>query len=134
MVSALEFIPQRPPFVLVDHIVSCDPEVVHTDFTVPEGHILVKDGILTDAGLMENIAQTCAARIGFLNQDKPVRIGVIGAINNFEASNHPKVGETIDTTVTIGSEVFNAIIVHAETNLNDEKIAQGDMKVFVMGD
>lgn len=134
MVSALEFIPQRPPFVLVDNIVSCNPEVVHTSFMVPEGHILVQDGALSDAGLMENIAQTCAARIGYLNQDKPVRIGVIGAINNFEATEHPKVGEKIDTTVTVGSEVFNAIIVHAETKLHNETIAVCDMKVFVVGD
>lgn len=132
MIAALDFIPQRPPFVLVDNILSCDPVVVRTDFTIPEGHILVKDGRLMDAGLMENIAQTCAARIGWLNQDKPVRLGVIGSINNFEVSEYPKVGDTVETTVTVGSEVFDAIIVHAETRLHNQVVAQCDMKVFVI--
>lgn len=134
MTNALPFIPQRPPFVLVDNIIDCDPVIVHTNFTIPENHIMVREGKLTEAGLMENIAQTCAARIGRLNQGKPVRIGVIGSINNFEVFLNPKIGETIETTVTVGSEVFDAIIVHAETALDGKTIAQCDMKVFVIGD
>ena len=130
--NALAFIPQRPPFVLVDNILTCDEKVVTTDFRIPEEHILVQDGCLSEAGLMENIAQTCAARIGWLNQDKPVRIGVIGSINNFEYSSLPQSGETIVTTVTLESAVFEAIIVHADIQCNKTKIAQCDMKVFVV--
>ena len=128
----LEFIPQRPPFVLVDNILSCDEAVVVTDFRVPQEHILVRDGALTESGVMENIAQTCAARIGWLNQDKPVRIGVIGSINNFEYQTLPRCGETIITTVTVESSVFEAIIVHADIRRETEGIAKCDMKVFVM--
>ncbi len=128
------YIPQRPPFVLVDNILACDETIVTTDFRIPQEHILVQDGCLSEAGLMENIAQTCAARIGWLNQDKPVRIGVIGSINNFEHSLLPQSGETIVTTVTLESAVFEAIIVHADIQCKETKIAQCDMKVFVVED
>lgn len=130
--NALAFIPQRPPFVLVDNILACDETIVTTDFRIPQEHILVQDGCLSEAGLMENIAQTCAARIGWLNQDKPVRIGVIGSINNFEHSLLPQSGETIVTTVTLESAVFEAIIVHAEIVCEEQPVAQCDMKVFVV--
>ncbi len=133
MTPALPFIPQRPPFVMVDNILHCDPVVVRTDFTIGTDNILMEDGHFTEAGLMENIAQTCAARIGWLNQDKPVRIGVIGSINNFKVLRLPLAGETLHTTVSVGSEVFEAIIVHAETLASDEKVAECDMKVFVIG-
>ena len=128
---ALPYIPQRPPFVLVDNLLSCDEEVVVTDFHIPQDHVLVENGYLSEGGLIENIAQTCAARIGWMNRDKPIPIGVIGAVNNFEHTALPAAGETITTTVTVTSAVFEAIIVHAETHCNGQPIAQCDMKVFV---
>lgn len=130
---ALPYIPQRPPFVLVDNLLSCNDDIVVTDFHIPHDHILVENGFLSEAGLIENVAQTCAARIGWINCDKPVAIGVIGAVNNFEHSSLPAAGETITTTVTLTSAVFEAIIVHAETQCNERPIAQCDMKVFVVG-
>lgn len=129
---ALPYIPQRPPFVLVDNILACDEVVVTTDFQIPEGHVLVREGRLTQAGLLENIAQTCAARIGWLNRDKPVRLGVIGSINNFEYLQLPEVNRTLTTTVIVNSSVFDAIIVHADTRCDGQNIAQCDMKVFVI--
>ena len=128
---ALPYIPQRPPFVLVDNLLSCDEDIVMTDFHIPPDHVLVENGYLSEAGLIENVAQTCAARIGWINRDKPIPIGVIGAVNNFEYSALPAAGETITTTVTVTSAVFEAIIVHAETLCNGQPIAQCDMKVFV---
>ena len=80
---------------------------------------------------IENIAQTCAARIGWLNRDKPIPNGVIGAVNNFEHTANPAAGETITTTVTVTASVFEAIIVHAEIHCVGQPIAQCDMKVFV---
>ena len=128
---ALPYIPQRPPFVLVDNLLSCDEEIVVTDFHIPRDHVLVENGLLSDVGMIENVAQTCAARIGWINHDKPIPIGVIGAVNNFEYSVLPAAGETITTTVTVSSAVFEAIIVHAEIQCNGQIIAQCDMKVFV---
>ena len=128
---ARPYIPQRPPIVLVDNLLSCNEEVVVTDFHIPSDHVLVENGFLSEAGLIENIAQTCAARIGWINRDKPIPIGVIGAVNNFEYTALPAAGETITTTVTVTSAVFEAIIVHAEIQCNGLPLAQCDMKVFV---
>ncbi len=82
--------------------------------------------------MIENIAQTCATRIGWLNQDKPVRIGVIGSVNHFEYYQLPQADQTIHTTVTVQSSVFEAIIVHAEITCEEELVAQCEMKVFVI--
>lgn len=128
---ALPYIPQRPPFVLVDNLLSCNEEVVVTEFRIPRDHVLVEDGHLSEAGLIENIAQTCAVRIGWMNRDKPIPIGVIGAVNNFEHDGLPAAGETITTTVAVTSAVFEAVIVHAETRCHGQLVAQCDMKVFV---
>lgn len=131
-IPALDFIPQRPPFVLVDNIVDCDDVKIVTDFRVPEGHVLVQDGQLSATGMMENIAQSCAARIGWINRDKPVRIGVIGSISHFVVNALPKVNDCLHTTVTIVSEVFEATIVHAQVEVENAVAAECDMKIFLV--
>ena len=60
----LDLIPQRPPMVMVDRLLHCDPVVTETEFTVREENILVENGRMSACGLVENIAQTCAARMG----------------------------------------------------------------------
>ena len=129
---AIDYIPQRPPFVLVDNIVDCDDVVIVTDFSVPQEHVLVRQGMLTAPGVMENIAQTCAARIGWINRGKPVRIGVIGSISKLNIVRLPKVGELLHTKVTVESEVFEATIVHAQTFVDEVLVAECDMKVFLV--
>lgn len=129
---AIDYIPQRPPFVLVDNIVDCDDVVIVTDFSVPQEHVLVRQGMLTAPGVMENIAQTCAARIGWMNRNKPVRIGVIGSISKLNIVRLPKVGELLHTKVTVESEVFEATIVHAQTFVDEVLVAECDMKVFLV--
>ncbi|MDR2814115.1 MAG: pseudouridylate synthase, partial [Prevotellaceae bacterium] len=61
-VSILELLPQRPPFVMVDTLLYCDREVTVTSLLVRDGNIFCDNGRLTEAGVIENIAQTCAAR------------------------------------------------------------------------
>ena len=113
---ALPYIPQRPPFVLVDNLLSCNEEIVVTDFHIPHDHILVENGLLSDAGMIENVAQTCAARIGWINRDKPIPIGVIGAVNNFEYSALPAAGSALSVQRT-GAETAafkscKSVIIH----------------------
>lgn len=106
--------------------------MIITDFNIPENHIFVENCELSEAGILENIAQTCATRIGWLNHDKPIRIGVIGSISKLEVFSRPKAGNKIFTKVEILAEIYDAIIVKAEVKCNEEPIAQCEMKVFVM--
>lgn len=131
-VNAAPYIPQRPPILLVDTFLECDDQQIVTDFLIPENHIFVQNGALTEAGVLENIAQTCATRIGWLNHDKPIRIGVIGSISKLQFFALPPAGRHLRTKVEIIAEVFDAIIVKAEVQCNDKQIAECEMKVFVM--
>ena len=130
-VNARQYIPQQPPIVMVDSFLECNEALVTTLFRIPEDHIFVQNGQLSSAGLMENIAQTCATRIGWLNREEPVKIGVIGSINKLEINSFPLAGQTLETRVDVLSEVFDATIAKAEIKCNGKLIAQGEMKVFV---
>lgn len=130
-INAAPYIPQRPPILMVDTFLECSNSLIITSFKIPEDHIFVQNGILRSAGLIENIAQTCATRIGWLNRDKPVKIGVIGSISNLEITSFPAAGQTLITRVDILSEIFEATVVQAEIKCEGETIAHCDMKVFV---
>ncbi len=62
----LDLIPQRPPMVMVDKLIECDNYKTITSLTIREDNILSQKGYFTEAGLVENIAQSAALRIGWL--------------------------------------------------------------------
>lgn len=130
-VPILDLIPQRPPIVMVDKVVHFDEIVTVTHFTVRGDCIFVENGELTPNGMVENIAQTCAARIGYINflANEQIRLGFIGAVRNMIFRRSPRVGETLVTTIRVREEVFRMTLVDAEICVGDEVLATAEMKI-----
>lgn len=131
-----DIIPQCQPLIMVDRLTYFDPLVVKTVFRIREDHIFCHNGYLEEAGLIENIAQTCAARTGYevkmqLKGDGSIKIGYIGMIKQMEISRNPLVGEQLETTVEIVEDVFSTTLVATEVKVGDEVIATCDMKIFL---
>ncbi|RFS21119.1 3-hydroxyacyl-ACP dehydratase [Chitinophaga silvatica] len=126
------YIPQRPPIVMINGIKEVEGPITRTGFFIAPDNVFVEDGKLAAPGLMENIAQTAAARIGYIarQQNAPVPLGFIGAVKDLEIFELPAVGETIETTTEIGGEVFNATMVLGKVMLNGKVLAQCEMKIF----
>jgi len=126
-------IPQRPPFVLVDAFVFTDEHQTYSLFKIPPGHLLVEHGVLTEGGLVENIAQTAAARMGYLCrlEDKPVPVGYIGAVQQLEIHGLPQAGDEIKTDITVTNQVFNVTLITGRVHLGERLLAQCDMKIFL---
>ena len=130
-ISASEILPQREPFVFVDRLVHYDERETVTVFTVPEEHLLVVDGYLTAPGILENMAQSSAARIGYLCKfilHVPVRVGYIGAIRKFRVYRLPAVGETLTTTILFREDVFGISLVDAVVRVGEDLIAEASLK------
>ena len=58
-------LPQGPPFIMVDRLLSTDASATRTVFLVTPDNPLTLDGKFSVAGLIENMAQTAAAGAGF---------------------------------------------------------------------
>lgn len=132
----LLFLPQRPPFVLVDRIVdfNYDTTATTTSLKLKADTTFVQNNQFQPAGIVENIAQTCAARIGFYDWlfDRPVRIGMIGEVKNMRISTLPVVGDELITTIVARSEVggitlATAVVKDQLSNL----IAQCEIKIAI---
>jgi len=133
-IDILTLLPQRPPFVMVGKLLSVDDKSACTELLISDDNIFVENGTFAEAGIMENMAQTCAAGMGYINicvHNNAVKIGFLSAIKNFNLKRLPKVGETLNTYVSIVESVMEMILIKSEVKINEEMIAEGDMKIFI---
>ena len=130
-IPVAELLPQRPPFVMVDCLTAYSPEVTVTELTVRSDNLFVSDGFLSASGLIENIAQTCAARMGYINRmnRQTVKLGFIGAIRNLEIHRLPAVGERLPTLIRVREEVFGMTLVDATVESDGVLLVESEMKI-----
>ncbi|WP_440132770.1 3-hydroxyacyl-ACP dehydratase [Chitinophaga sancti] len=127
------YIPQRAPIVMVSGILEVKDNITRTGLQIAPDNLFVEDGVLKSPGLLENMAQTAASRVGYIAQQEntPVPIGFIGAVKDFEVFEFPPAGSFIETTTEIVSQVFNATMVAAKVQLNGKVMAQCELKIFI---
>lgn len=127
-------LPQQEPFVMIDKLVHFEMNTSTTETMVKETNIFVDNGCFSASGMIENIAQTCAARIGFYNKyilHNEVQIGFIGAISKYMIHKLPKVGQMISTKVDILEEIFGMTLAQASITCEGEVIVTAEVKLAV---
>ncbi len=131
-VDIKDLLPQQEPFVMISSLLSCSYQRTVTRFLIQKDNVFVEDGKLVSEGLVENIAQTCAARIGFINKyllHKPVSVGYVCALKDFKVFGTPSVGETIETEINLKGEFGTMLMVDAEIKSDGNMIAEGSMVI-----
>ncbi len=131
--DTLSLIPQRPPFVMIDKLMYSDENLIRSCFQVKEDNVLIENGRLLEAGLVENIAQTVAAGAGYVSkmENRPVSIGYIGSVNNLQVYSLPQINDELETEVTVVNHVFNVTLITGAIRCNGELLAQCEMKIFI---
>lgn len=126
-------IPQKPPFVLISRLLYADGQTTRSSFTIPEDHLMVRNGRLTEGGLLENIAQTVAAGAGFMaiSSGQNVQEGYIASAKNFEVFELSNAGDTLITEVTILESMAGMTIVSGEIKRDDNVLARCELRVML---
>lgn len=127
-------LPQQEPFVMIDHLIGYSDEDTVTQTTVMADNIFVENGVFTEGGLMENIAQTCAARIGYNNiyiLKKGIQIGVIGEVKGMKIVSYPRVGDVITTRLHVVTELFGMTLASATVTCNGQEVVTSKIKLAV---
>lgn len=123
------YIPQRPPFVLIDTVEHVSADMARTQYTISADCPLVSNGVLPLSGLMENAAQTCAVRAGQISGNK---IGYIGAVRQMQVNRLPQVGDTLTTEARLIQEVLNISLIECITRIGDEQVATATLKLALI--
>lgn len=129
-----DYIPQRPPFVMIDSVKSIKESEVTTIFQVNLDHIFCEEGFFKTSGMLENIAQSAAFFAGYSYKAKGLNIplGFMTSIKSLEVKRFPKVNEYISTTVTKVNEVLDFKIFKSEIlDKNNLIIAQCELRIFI---
>ncbi len=128
-----QYIPQREPIIMVDSITEVTELLCRTGLTITQDNIFVEKGLLQESGIIEHIAQSAAVGVGYRCKEKkePVKLGFIAAIKDLKIVFLPKVGEQLQTTIEITNQVLNITIVQGKVLLNNESIAQCEMRIFL---
>lgn len=127
------FIPQREPFIMIDNLLDASETKFESNFEVTNENIFLKNKILQEPALIENIAQTCAAGFGFVQsqfEGKP-RLGFIGAVSKLEVHSLPKVNSIINTYVAVTHQLENIFLVKGSTICNEKKLLECEMKIVI---
>jgi len=133
-IDVTTLLPQQPPFVLIDHLLQYEEKTTTTSLQVLEENMFVEDGQLNPCAYVENIAQTCAARLGYINKyiyHRDVCIGFIGAVRNLVVLRSAHVGEKLTTTITVREEVMQLTLVEAIVQVGEETVCTAEMKIAV---
>ncbi len=106
------FLPHRGTMLMVKDLLAIDEESVSSGLPILENCIFIKNGVLTEAGLIENAAQTSTAIVGqsFFSEDDITGesnqlVGYISAIKKVEIFQLPKIGEYLTTKAELVSRL-----------------------------
>lgn len=127
------FIPHRAPFLMIDNLILANAERFESDFFIEENNVLVRSCYFEESGLIENIAQTCAAGFGYLDHGNGVepKIGFIGAITKLVVFELPLVNSKIESVVTPTHQLGNIFLVKGENYCNGRKLLECEIKIVV---
>ncbi|MDN3708609.1 ABC transporter permease [Myroides ceti] len=137
------YLPHCQPMLMVDIIDYIDDENVDTSFEIKPSTLFVENDFFTEAGLIENAAQTCSAIVGqhyFFDDNKQeienVKVvGFISAIKKIEIFSLPKVHTVIKTKAKLDSKFmsddYQICTLQIEIFNDNELTLRGIMNLFL---
>ncbi len=129
----LEYIPQRPPVVMIDKLLYAGLDKTVSGLLVDAGNIFFNNGAFSESGLVENIAQTAAIGMGYLSkqENKKVPVGFIASIKDLKIHHLPVAGDEITTEVVVTNQVMEVSIVRGVVRRGDSVLAECEMRIFI---
>jgi len=126
-------LPQKFPFVMVDKMYSFSETTLVSGLKIKSDNIFFDNDTFLEAGLIEHMAQSVALHTGyqFFLKNETAPTGYIGSIKEIEIKKLPKINDTIQSTITILQEFAGITLVNIVTHLNNEEIANGQMKTVL---
>lgn len=134
IINIHNYLPHREPMLMVDYILELTTEKAITSFKIAKDNIFVHNAEFKEAGLIENLAQTCSPIPGQSFFENPATdtkvIGFITNIKNIEVFSLPKVGDTIISKAFLISQYENICNIFCETFDNDDLLIRAEINLF----
>ena len=137
-----KFLPHRPPFLMVDKVLSIGDEHVSTSFQIKSDNVFVKDNLFNEIGLVECAAQTCSSIVGksYFEDDDfeglgTKLIGFISTIKSVQLYACAKVGTTIKADARLVSrfdaDEYTICTLNCKITDNTKELLSCEMNLFI---
>ena len=143
LVDIKRYLPHRAPMLMVDLILKMDNENSETIFEIKEGNIFIQNNFFIEAGLIENMAQTCSSIVAkdYLIDENNHEIegvdvvGFISAIKTLKIHLLPKVGDVIITKASLVSkfvsDTYCLCTISCKTFSEDKLLLEGEINLYI---
>lgn len=130
-----DLIPQRAPIKMVDRLSYLETKNAITFLTLhSDMYLLESNGTLSEAGIIEHIAQSASALAGYMARmagADTAPIGYIGEIRKFQLYRKPHIGETLKTNIFYQEKFGDFVLMNGETQVEEEMIARLHLRVYI---
>lgn len=128
-------IPQRVPFVMIDELLEANEDGgFQTTFKIQDNNLFLKEGVVSEGALVENIAQTCAAGFGYLNsqsREGEDQIGFIGAVTKMIVLGSAKQQDQLVTSVQIINTFDRIYLIKGNVDVDGKTLLECQMKIVI---
>ena len=131
-------LPQRDPIVMVDRLSAADALTAETALTIQPDNLFVESGKFKSYAMVEVMAQTCAAHLGYVDKyilgHNGLRIGYIGSVKKMQVESVPRVGEMLRTCIRILEDFGDMKMAAAECYIDDRRVASAELVITLAGE
>ena len=128
-----DFVPQRGSMLMINSLIEAGEDHATSEFAIEGDNVFVENDIFREAGLIENIAQTAAAHVGYhyYNKQKPVPLGFIAAIKHLEIYSLPRVHTSITTRIKVTNRIFEVTLIEGKVEQAGKMICRCEMRIYI---
>ncbi len=131
----VNYIPQKPPIVMVSELLSNSETQTVSALQLTAENMFCANGVFTEPGLIENIAQTAALRMGYaaslMSGDAKPPVGFIGAVSKLKIHSLPADNAQLTTTVDVLNDIFGITLIKGTSMVNGDVMAECEMKIVI---
>ncbi|MBU2649064.1 hypothetical protein KKI24_30430 [bacterium] len=133
--SLLELIAQRPPMVMIDQLTRVNDQFAESLFRITPETVFSSQNRFSEAGLIENMAQTIAAGSGYCRQQtgKNIHRGFITMVKNLQVSRLPEYGAEICTVIRLDNNALGFRIFNTRVFIENSQIAECEIRIYIPG-
>jgi predicted hotdog family 3-hydroxylacyl-ACP dehydratase len=134
MTAAIEtLIPHRAPMRWIDALIDCTPTTAVATAIFGAEHFAVANGAVLETALVECVAQTAAAALGWRGQvggKTGAASGMLVAITNFRVESHPASGKALRIEISERKRIDPMLLISGIISCEGKMVASGDLMLY----
>ena len=127
-----ELVPHRPPMQWLSALTDCTETTATATACFTADHFAVVNGAVPETALIECVAQTVAAALGYRSRATGVvSNGLLAAVTKFQIQSPPPVGPELQIAVREIKRLGPMVLIAGVVTCGGRVIASGELSLYV---